>query len=244
MVRLLMFLFVFTSTAQAKSLFNEDSQASYPGIRYYSAFLKKYVRSDGVLYAKAVKDLPKLKAYFKRFKKSAPPEFDKSRDALAYHINLYNLAVLIAVLERYPVKSVLKEDQGQFFKLKFSFRGKQISLDDLENTIIRPKFKEPLIHFALNCASISCPPLRREVYTNKKLRSQLKSQANSYLKKKAFLSYDAKKNEITIVELFKWYAVDFPDLVQFLNKYSPYKKIKPGASIKYSRYNWGLNEKK
>ena len=244
MVRILLFLLFFTSASSGNTLFNENSEASYPGIRYYSYFLKKYVRSNGVIYSKAVNELPKLKAYFKRYKNNVPPEFDKSRDALAYHINLYNIAVLIAVLERYPVQSVMSESSGKFFQLNFSFRNKNISLDDLENKIIRPKFKEPLIHFALNCASISCPPLRPEVYTNKKLVSQLKSQASSYLRDKKFLSYNGQSNQVTIVELFKWYKDDFPNLTGFLNKYSPYKNIKPGASIVYSRYNWGLNEKK
>ena len=115
-------------------------------------------------------------------------------------------------------------------------------LNNLEHGIIRKKFDEPRVHFAINCASYSCPALRNEAYTADKLDAQLTDAATSFLA-------DKNKNEftpdrITISKIFDWFTGDFKkngSLIDFLNKYAPVK-INAKAKIDYKDYLWSLNK--
>ena len=116
------------------------------------------------------------------------------------------------------------------------------SLGYIEHKILRKQFNEPLIHFAINCASVSCPILLNEAYTADKLNLQLTDAAKTFLA-------DAGKNRITstkieISKIFGWYKSDFTEdgtLISFLNKYSPVQ-IKKDAKVSYIDYNWNMNE--
>src|ERR1044072_5419910 len=105
---------------------------------------------------------------------SHPEQFPSETDALAYWINCYNAFILRGVLDEYPIKSVFETADGAFFKRKKYVAGGSIySIDEIENEIIRKRFDEPRIHFALNCASNSCPVLYNEAFDSAKLDRQL-----------------------------------------------------------------------
>ena len=119
-----------------------------------------------------------------------------------------------------------------------------MKLDQIEHKILRKQFDDPRIHFALVCASYSCPRLLNEAYTADELDKQLDAQAKHFLANK-------KKNEISADKLilskyFTWYKGDFTKnstLIEYLNKYAPVK-INKDADISYKDYNWSLNEQK
>ena len=157
---------------------------------------------------------------------------------------LYNTAVVYGVLKKYPLRSVMKIKGVRFFQLSFYLNNKRISIDELEKKIILPIFKEPLVHFVLNCASYSCPPLRNRAYTGKKLKSQLVKQTKLYLKNKEFARFDAKNKTLHIIELFKWYKSDLGDARLFYKRYGPgAPKNLNSYKIKFISYNWNLNGK-
>ena len=101
---------------------------------------------------------------------------------------------------------------------------------------------EPRIHFAINCASYSCPNLLNEAYTEKNLENQLETAAKSFINDKSKNNITA--NTIEISSIFDWFTGDFKKkgtLIDFLNKYSSVK-INAKAKISYKEYNWNLNE--
>jgi hypothetical protein len=119
--------------------------------------------------------------------------------------------------------------------------GEKMDLNNIEHGIIRKKFKEPRIHFALVCAAKSCPPLRNEAFTAKNLDAQLQDQGVRFIN-------DASKNKITansikITKLLDWYGRDFnKSQIDVVNDYSKIK-VNKDATISYMDYNWALNGK-
>ncbi|MTI38173.1 DUF547 domain-containing protein, partial [Fulvivirga lutimaris] len=126
----------------------------------------------------------------------------------------------------------------------FKIGGVEMNLDEIEHDILRKEFDEPRIHFAINCASFSCPPLRNEAFTADKIDKQLEEQAVNFVN-------DSERNKITaeraeISKIFSWFTKDFTkevSLIQFLNKYSKVE-LKENARIDYLDYDWSLNDNK
>ena len=155
------------------------------------------------------------------------------------------------VQDNYPVKSI--KDAGSFFspvwkKTAGVVGGKDITLDDIEHGILR-KMGEPRIHIAIVCASVSCPDLRTEVYTEKKLNAQLDDQMKGLLANSGKgLQIDRQKGKIYISSIFKWFKEDFESrggVVTFITPYSPERdrKYLQGKNYKvaYLDYDWDLN---
>jgi hypothetical protein len=118
--------------------------------------------------------------------------------------------------------------------------NKKLSLNDIENVIIRPTFKDARIHFALNCGAKSCPALLNEAYVGSKVLSQLESQTKKFINNKKFNTISS--SALNISKLFDWYKVDFGNVQDFINKYSTIKSAK-AAAINFKEYDWGLNGK-
>ena len=166
--------------------------------------LKDVIAPDGLVYYQLLrKRKGELEAIVADF---APKREHESDDAkLAYLINAYNVFVMHQVLERWPIKKVNKI-RGFFDKHKFTLDGKEVTLNYVENKLVRP-FGDPRIHAALVCAAVSCPPLRNEAYRALKLDEQLKDNTQRWLadpKKNT-----AKKKRAYISKIFKWYRKDF-----------------------------------
>lgn len=134
-------------------------------------------------------------------------------ETLAFYINTYNILALKMVLDHWPLASI--KDVGSFFSPVWGkdagmIGGKVVSLDDIENKIIRP-MGEPRIHLAIVCASVSCPDLRNEPYMASALYKQLDEQTNAFLRNdKKGLYID--KDEIVVSKIFKWFKQDFDKL--------------------------------
>lgn len=208
----------------------------------WDQLLKKYVSTQGKVNYKGFKaDKAKLETYLNELKNNQPTSSWSKNKKLAYWINVYNAFTVKLIVDNYPLKSITNLDKPwdtPFIKMG----SKTYSLNNIEHEIIRKQFNEPRIHFAVNCAALSCPILLNEAYTESKLNSQLDKQSRAYINNSQENAISANKVEISAI--FDWYKEDFiknGSLIDFLNKYSK-TKIQSNASVTYKNYNWNLNE--
>jgi hypothetical protein len=124
---------------------------------------------------------------------------------LAYWINVYNAFTIKLIIDHYPVESI--KDIGSKIQVPFinspwdikliEIEGKKYDLNNVEHSILRKDFEEPRIHFAIVCASFSCPKLRREAFTAEKLEEQLQEQAVDFINDPAKNSISKNKAEVS-----------------------------------------------
>jgi hypothetical protein len=228
----------------------------------FTAILKKVVNGKKVNYRVLKKDVALLDAYLNELSAVCKSDFSRfsSQRKLAFFINAYNAYTLKLVVTHYPLKSIRQISTGTgdawhqpIVALKNLF-GRNITLDYLENKVIRPRFKEPRIHFALNCASRGCPPLRASAYTPKGLYPQLNNVTRAFLADGDANQYDARQNVLRLSKLFKWYATDFggeDQLAAFFVPYGPpdaanavQNTLESGTPprLEYTAYDWDLNQ--
>lgn len=208
----------------------------------FDALLKSNVSATGVVnYAGLKSQRPALEAYIKTLQEQGIESTWSRNEKLAYYINAYNAYTIQLILNNYPLTSIMKINNGKAWDLQVvNLGGKVISLNHLENKIIRPQFNEPRIHFAVNCAAVSCPKLMNGAFLPNQLNSQLQRQT------KAFIN-NTKENqvsptEVKLSQIFEWYAADFGDIKTFVNKYAS-TKANADATVSYNTYKWELNGK-
>lgn len=163
---------------------------------------------------------------------------------LAFWINAYNAYTIKLILKNYPVKSI--KDIGSLFSSPWSkefikLLGKEMSLDDIEHGTIRKNFKEPRIHFAVNCASLGCPSLLQEAFVASKLDSQLSKAEDHFLNNKK--KNQLKGNVLYLSKIFDWYGDDF-QIYGGPKKYFEKKFEFKASDVEYLDYDWNLNELK
>lgn len=223
----------------------------------YNTLLKKYTNARGVRYAKIKKENA-IKPLVLQLQKLQIP--NGKNQQLAYWINAYNIMTIKLIVDHYPIKSItelhLAGSPSIAYVLnktiwktwKFQLHKKTYTLDAIEHKIIRKKFADYRIHAALVCAAKSCPPLRRESYTGKKLNSQLNAQMKQWLGNTKKNRYNQKTNTLHVSKIFKWFSNDFTNnKTNLLQRLKPYLPTKTGKSlsnkthIEYLSYDWSLN---
>lgn len=218
----------------------------------FTQLLSRYVVGDKVRYAawKAnADDLRALSTYVDALEAARPSSFEP-KAGLAYWINLYNAATLELVLGRYPVASI--KDIGSTFKSPWKKKvvkveGRELSLDEIENEIVRPTFKDARVHFALNCASLGCPPIRGAAYEPDSLDSELDQNCRRALADARWFSLEGNRARLT--KIFDWYGGDFEawagGVRAFVAKYGPSVSARSiedaKISIEFMDYDWALN---
>jgi hypothetical protein len=209
--------------------------------KQWNDLLQKYVSNKGnVNYKGFKKDAAALQSYLNVLAKNLPEKSWSKNAVLAYWINAYNAYTVKLIVDNYPVKSI-KIIDNPWEKEFFTLGTKKYSLGEIEHKILR-KMNEPRIHFAINCASFSCPNLANAAYSENGLDKQLEDAAKSFVNDKTKNTIASDKIEIS--SIFDWFSGDFKTkgpLIDFLNKYSLIK-ISKGATVKYKEYNWNLNE--
>lgn len=210
----------------------------------WDVLTKKYVSAVGKVNYKGMKaDLGKISSYLEHLK-NTPPKNDWSKnEKLAYWINLYNASTVYLIASNYPTSSITKLNGGKPWDKKFVKSGTKVySLNDIENNIVRPRFKDPRIHAALNCAAVSCPKLLNGAFFPRKLNSQLDKQTRAWINDSSKNKLNGNKAQLS--QIFDWYKTDFKDgVVAFINKYiSTGVALEPKAKITYLEYDWALNE--
>lgn len=214
----------------------------------YNRLLAKYVTSGGVKYAEwkgNAADVQAIQNVVDGIAKENVSAMGK-QPQLAFYINAYNAWILHEALGKYPTKSV-KDVLFTFFTGKrITVAGQQTSFNALEKETIRSKFSEPRVHFALNCASRSCPPLNREAFAADKLDAQFEKLAKGYVNSEKGVKYNAAAKTAELSKIFDWYKDDFKSeggALAFINKRRT-AAIPNDAKIGYQDYDWGLNEAK
>lgn len=233
-------IILFTAVA-AFSFAQKNGVAQKVDHSGFDKLLKKYVSTNGKVDYKGLKnDKALLDAYTVELAKQIPDKQWSNNASLAYWINAYNVFTLKLVIDNYPTSSITKLYSGKPWDEKsITLAGKKYSLNNIENDIIRPKFKDARIHFAVNCAAVSCPPLANTAYTEANVNSLLDARVKNFINSS---SNEISVAKIKISKIFDWYKADFGDVVSFINKYSTLK-INLNAAVEYKEYDWNLNEK-
>ncbi|MDZ7876886.1 MAG: DUF547 domain-containing protein [Saprospiraceae bacterium] len=205
----------------------------------WNDLLKKHVSATGKVNYKGFKtDLDILDTYMRALNENAPTENASKEERLAYWINAYNAVTVRLIVGNYPLSSITKLDGGKPWDVKrYSNGSKKISLNDIENNILRP-MGDARIHFALNCAAKSCPPLLNEAFTGENVLKLLEQRTKQFINSSRTV---VEKDGIKVSKIFEWYAKDFGNVVDFVNKYAKVKAAKT-AKVSYLDYDWGLNE--
>jgi hypothetical protein len=220
-----------------------------------TAILGKHVKPSGVDYAGLKKDPASLTAYLDTLTEVPGSTFKQwpKEQQMAMLINLYNAATLKLVVNNYPLKSIKeigKLSGGPWKQSVVRLFGKNVSLDHIENNLLRPNYKDPRIHFAINCASIGCPALRTEAFQASKLNTQLDEQARAFLHDSTKNRVDTKAGALHLSSIFDWFKGDFVGKSGSVEKFiAPYlddaerKWVeKGGFKTKYTDYDWSLNK--
>ncbi|MDF1811877.1 MAG: DUF547 domain-containing protein [Verrucomicrobiales bacterium] len=220
-------------------------------VEQYDELLGKYVTSTGVKYrawhgnSADREALSRVVSSIGNEKLSGKSESEK----LAFYLNAYNAWILQRILDTYPTAGPGGGGligRGRFFKANnLKVAGNKTSFTALENDVIRTEFNEPRIHFALNCASESCPPLAGSAFRGATLDSVLTTLASNFINRNpkgvAFSGGEAR-----ISKIFDWYDSDFQaegGVLSYINKHRNLK-IPNGAKVSFQTYNWSLNEAK
>ncbi|MCB0462447.1 MAG: DUF547 domain-containing protein [Flavobacteriaceae bacterium] len=207
----------------------------------WSSILKKHLSNDGNVNYKALKsDSSKLETYISELSQNTPAENWSKEETLAYWINAYNALTVDLIIRNYPVKSI-KDIKNPWEQRLWNFGTNNYNLDEIEHDILR-NMNEPRIHFAIVCASYSCPKLQNEAFVADKLETQLTKATKEFLADKN--RNEISENNIQISKIFDWFSKDFTkngSLIDFLNKYTDVN-ISPKAKKRYLEYNWALND--
>lgn len=207
----------------------------------WNILLQKHVSNKGHVDYKAFKsNRNELINYITYLGDHVPQDSWTREDKLAYWINAYNAMTIDLILRYYPIKSIkdIKKPWGQRF---WKLGEKWYHLNEIENQILR-KMAEPRIHFAIVCASFSCPKLQNSAYTPSGIDKQLTKAAKDFLNDSE--RNDISKNNLELSKIFQWFAKDFKQagsLIDFLNQYSEIT-ISDKAKKHFKDYNWNLNE--
>ncbi|MGI9351235.1 MAG: DUF547 domain-containing protein [Rhizobiaceae bacterium] len=226
----------------------------------WNAFLKKYVGPDNrginlVAYSRVSNsDKASLKNYLEALQSTDVTKLNRN-EQYAFWINLYNASTVNIGIDNYPVKSILNvkssilDLKGPFNDPVATVNGKTLTLDDIESGIVRPIWKDPRLHYAFNCAAVSCPNLGSEAYLGKNINAQLDAAAASYVNDTRGVRIEGDK--ITASKIYFWYDVDFGGnevgILSHIRKYA-----KPGlksaldgkTGIAKYEYDWALNDRR
>lgn len=220
-----------------------ETTTEMPKHHSWDLLVKKFVENDGNVNYRGFKGKEvELKKYLEYLSRFTPSVAWTQNEKLAYYINLYNAGTVALILENYPVKSI-KDIKSPWGKARLRIGEDRVSLGHIEHRILR-KMNEPRIHFAINCASYSCPKLLNEAYTADNMEKQLQAATFHFVN-------DTSKNKITensleLSAIFKWYKRDFTEKRSLISYLQPYTNVslKKDTKISYLPYDWRLNEGK
>ena len=237
--------------------------------RSYGKLLASIVRGTRVDYRASVSRQPQIESAVGELAAGGPVNGWSRDEQKAFWINAYNLFTLKAVVDRYPIRgrmftllprNSIRQIDGVWTDLRFAAASRHVSLDDIEHRILRPEFKDARIHFAINCASVSCPPLREEPYVASRLDAQLDDGARRYLASPLGVLVDDRT--LRVSSLFDWYGDDFVDafaagiaedrpkkeraILGVIAAYGTPEAQRlaraPDARVRFLRYDWSLND--
>jgi hypothetical protein len=228
----------------------------------FTQILNDYVHNGLVNYIK-LKDDKRLDKYLVQLENTNPDNLLSDEDKLAFWINVYNAFTLKFIIEEYPIESINDLHWGGLYlglllgttvwdDEKILINGTKLSLNNIEHDIARKKFNEERVHFAMVCASCSCPSLGDEAYEGFKLNERLNEQARIFFNDETKNKFDLKKRTAYLSKILDWYSSDFGNddqsillyVSQFLDTEiaDDIRKNLSQWEIDHLSYNWDLNE--
>lgn len=237
------------------SAHNADNSASISHTAW-DKFLKKYIKTDKsglnrLPYDKIdSKDKAALDAYIKKLSGLSIRNYNR-KEQRAYWSNLYNALTVQVVIEHMPIESILDISSGFFSKgpwkeKRLTIEGKEVSLDDIEHRILRPIWKDPLTHYAVNCASVGCPNLQNYAFTADNMKKNLPYAAFQFINSPR--GVQIKDGKLTVSSIYDWFKTDFGGSDAGVIKHL-IRHAKPDLADQLSRineidgdqYDWQLN---
>jgi hypothetical protein len=215
----------------------------------YASLLNRHVK-DGVVDYQGFKDDEATLDRYLNTLAAVDPESLSKNEQFAFYTNAYNAWTIKLILTRYPDVSSIK-DLGSFFRSPWKKKiaridGQLLTLDQIEHDILRKRFRDPRVHFAVNCASKSCPPLQTEPFSGDRLDAQLDKAATAFINDSRFNRIDG--NTLWVSRIFDWFSKDFKDdVIGFVIRYAaaPLRdrlvRNKNGIRVRYLDYDWSLN---
>lgn len=241
MKTLLITLLISLGLTNSEINFQQDQNQDKGIHASWNVLLQQYVDADGnVDYHSWKKSQTDLDKYIQLLEKTPPANYWDKNDSLAYFINAYNAVTVKLILDNYPLKSI-RDIKDPWDSKSLNLPNNRLTLNDIEHKVLR-KMDDPRIHFAINCASASCPQLSNEAFRASKVQKQLEEATALFIN-------DSSKNQISeknigLSKIFLWFSKDFgskKERIAFIQKYSQ-KPFKDNAKIKYQEYDWSLNE--
>ena len=262
-------LFLFTSPASAKTksvsfwdVANESNpkkidhgawQQLLDGyLRVHSAGINKF---DYAALKKNARDRAKLESYLDYLQKIDPRDYSRAEQK-AYWINFYNALTVKVVADAFPVKSILEicEDRvsgsqcsGPWKEVRAKVAGQGLTLDNIENDILRPIWKDNLIHYGVSCASHGCPSLLQVAFTRENTQKLLIAAAREYVNHPRGVSF-MEDDLIVISSIYDWYSEDFgkskQNIIRHLVSYADEglaKELRKFKGTMDYEYDWSLN---
>lgn len=248
--------------APARQAIPVASQA--PSHAPFDALLQAVVNRQGrVNYPLLKTRLPELNTYLQSLAALTSEGVQKLNqdEKLALYLNAYNARVLQELATAWPVKSIM-DIPGVFKTRTFVLAGRSLTLDQLENEIIRPQFREPRVHFALNCGAVSCPPLQNRAFTGATVRNQLEQARDQFMRTPEAFQVEVASKTVTASKIFEWFGGDFVAIsrttqprppftleqtavLNYLHLYttlSDMRTVLEGTPrLVFREYNWGVN---
>ena len=253
----------FVSEAKAASVteqFSKISQSSQKTVNHsqFSRLLKAFIKRDKtglnrVDYKGFKNKQGDLKAYIKSLEAVKVTSLAKA-EQFAFWANLYNAVTIDVVLDAYPVKTIKDIDispgifsNGPWGKKLVTIEGTQLSLDDIEHKILRTIFKDPRVHYAVNCASIGCPNLQNKAFTGTQLNAQLDQAARDYVNSNRGVV--VQNGRVSASKIYAWFKKDFgPNQSALLAHFKKYAdsslktQLNQINTINRYFYDWTLND--
>ena len=246
------FLYHFRVEADSRTQQSMESTAFSHDL--FDQVLQEHVDENGrVNYTQLKANPEKFEAYLDLLAAAKPTEWSYNAQ-LTFWINAYNALVIKGVIDNYPTTSVRKVKlfNGFFSRLKFQAAGKTYTLNQIEHGIIREEFVDPRVHFALVCASSSCPPLQNRAFSVETIEERLETLTFNFIRNPEQVRIDRAKHHVYLSKIFKWYDDDFKlgyeGVADFLADYLPPEDAEylSSTDVKFRHldYDWTLNDQK
>lgn len=231
--------------------------APVPDYALFDSVLQQYVLDNGKVRYGELKRNEALDRFIGQIAAISPDSsqasFSTREDKLAYWINAYNAIVLKEFSREYPRKrtrlGTLLGRGNFFYRMKHNVGGRMRSLDDIEVNSLRKPLHDPRIHFAIVCASASCPWLSRHAYTPQNVDAKLEEEAKRYWNQPRNFAMDRNSRTVTLPAILDWFKEDFgstpENILSFVAKYRPAEAaaLKSGRwQIRYFDYDWSPND--
>ena len=219
---------------------NPTEESELVNHKLWDEVLLDNVSESGIVNYKGISNSNKFKKYLDQLSHSNPFGSNWTKnDQLSFWLNAYNAFTVKLIIDNH-VKSSIKEITNPWGLDFIEINNELMSLGQIEHDILRMK-QEPRIHFAIVCASKSCPMLLNHAYQSDQLDLQLASQTKLFINDNNKNSLNRK--ELSLSKIFKWFMSDFTsenDLIYFINRYSTLE-ISSDANISFKKYDWDLN---